>query len=201
MKQIMEENINLTDLIFNSLNELLSKLFSSIDNSIYSLLDEITFITPEFLKNNSFTKSSIQGVIDLYYIDEQDIPEFEKMLKQSEGSNTYRYRLKTVAGLEWQEAVKTIEEGVVYSLHSFFRKLAQGIGPSCGLMLAGALGFVEANKGNQTFEVAQNMRWLAAGAYTVSGLIMFIGLALVYNLDKKTLAQIDADLKARKAAK
>ena len=72
---------------------------------------------------------------------------------------------------------------------------------SCGLLLAGALGFVEANKGNQTFEVAQNMRWLAAGAYTVSGLIMFIGLALVYNLDKKTLAQIDADLKARKAAK
>jgi len=60
---------------------------------------------------------------------------------------------------------------------------------------------VEANQGNQTFEVAQNMRWLAAGAYTVSGLIMFIGLALVYNLDKKTLAQINADLKARKAAK
>ena len=45
------------------------------------------------------------------------------------------------------------------------------------------------------------MRWLAAGSYCVSGLIMFIGLALVYNLDKKTLAKIDADLKARKAAK
>ena len=100
---------------------------------------------------------------------------------------------------EWKLGVR--EEGTTYALHSFFRKLAQGIGPSCGLLLAGALGFVEANKGNQTFEVAQNMRWLAAGAYCVSGLIMFIGLALVYNLDKKTLAKIDADLKARKAAK
>ena len=100
---------------------------------------------------------------------------------------------------EWKFGVR--EEGTTYALHSFFRKLAQGIGPSCGLLLAGALGFVEANKGNQTFEVAQNMRWLAAGAYCVSGLIMFIGLALVYNLDKKTLAKIDADLKARKAAK
>ena len=100
---------------------------------------------------------------------------------------------------EWKTGVR--EEGTTYALHSFFRKLAQGIGPSCGLLLAGALGFVEANQGNQTFEVAQNMRWLAAGAYCVSGLIMFIGLALVYNLDKKTLAQIDADLKARKAAK
>lgn len=52
----MEETINLTDIIFNSLNELFSKLFSSIDNSIYSLLDDITFITPDLLINNSFNK-------------------------------------------------------------------------------------------------------------------------------------------------
>ena len=99
---------------------------------------------------------------------------------------------------EWKFGVR--EEGTTYALHSFFRKLAQGVGPSAGLLLAGALGFVEANQGNQTFEVASRMRWLAAGAYCVSGVIMFVGLALIYNLDKKTLAQIDADLKARKAA-
>ena len=52
----MEETINLTIIIFNSLNELFSKLFSSIDNSIYSLLDDITFITPDLLINNSFNK-------------------------------------------------------------------------------------------------------------------------------------------------
>lgn len=52
----MEETINLTDIIFYSLNELFSKLFSSIDNSIYSLLDDITFITPDLLINNSFNK-------------------------------------------------------------------------------------------------------------------------------------------------
>ena len=100
---------------------------------------------------------------------------------------------------EWKFGVR--EEGTTYALHSFFRKLAQGVGPSCGLLLAAALGFVEANKGNQTMEVATNMRWLAAGSYVVSGLIMFIGLALVYNLDKKTLAKINEDLKARHAAK
>ena len=63
----MEEKINLTDIIFNSLNELFSKLFSSIDNSIYSLLDNITFITPEILNNNSINKmlgtSSSNGVL------------------------------------------------------------------------------------------------------------------------------------------
>jgi len=97
---------------------------------------------------------------------------------------------------EWKFGVR--EEGTTYALHSFFRKLAQGIGPSCGLMLAGALGFIEANGGNQTMEVATNMRWLAAGAYVVSGLVQFIGLALVYNLDKKTLAHISEDLAARR---
>jgi len=50
-------------------------------------------------------------------------------------------------------------------------------------------------------EVATNMRWLAAGAYVVSGAIQFIALALVYNLDKKTLAKMQEDLAARKAAK
>ena len=100
---------------------------------------------------------------------------------------------------EWKFGVR--EEGTTYALHSFFRKLAQGVGPSCGLLLAAALGFVEANKGNQTLEVATNMRWLAAGSYAVSGLIMFIALALVYNLDKKKLAQIQSELAARKEAK
>ena len=63
----MEETINLTDIIFNSLNELFSKLFSSIDNSIYSLLDDITFISPELLNNNSINKilgtSSNNGIL------------------------------------------------------------------------------------------------------------------------------------------
>ena len=33
---------------------------------------------------------------------------------------------------------------MVYSLHSFFRKLAQGVGPSIVLLLMGALGYVSA---------------------------------------------------------
>ena len=63
----MEEKINLTDIFFNTLNELFPKLFSSIDNSIYSLLDIITFITPDLLNNNSINKilgtSSSNGIL------------------------------------------------------------------------------------------------------------------------------------------
>ena len=50
------ENINLTDIIFEALNQLLSKLFSSIDNNIYTLLDDITFISTDILKENSISQ-------------------------------------------------------------------------------------------------------------------------------------------------
>lgn len=62
-----EENINLTELILNSINELFSKMFSSIDNTIYSVLDEVTFINNNILENNSFKKilgeSSQDGIL------------------------------------------------------------------------------------------------------------------------------------------
>ena len=98
---------------------------------------------------------------------------------------------------EWKFGVR--EEGTTYALHSFFRKLAQGVGPSLGLMVAGALGFVEANGGNQTFDVALRMRYQAAAFYVVAGILQFVGLVIIYNLDKKTMAQMQEELAARKA--
>lgn len=52
----METTINLTDLIFNSINELFTKLFSSVDNTIYSLLDNIIFIDINILSESLFQK-------------------------------------------------------------------------------------------------------------------------------------------------
>lgn len=98
---------------------------------------------------------------------------------------------------EWKFGVR--EEGTVYSLHSFFRKLAQGMGPSMVLVIMSFLGYVEANKGNQTMAVALNMRYLVAGLYLLSAVLQFVGLALIYNLDKKTQAQMKEELEARRA--
>ena len=98
---------------------------------------------------------------------------------------------------EWKTGVR--EEGTTYALHSFFRKLAQGVGPSVGMMVAAALGYVESAGAQQTFEVAVRMRYTAAGFYLLSGVLQFIGLVLIYNLDKKTLAKVQEDLAARKA--
>lgn len=93
---------------------------------------------------------------------------------------------------EWKFGTR--EEGTVYSLHSFFRKLAQGIGPSLILVVMVALGYVGANEGNQVWEVAVNMRYLVAATFMFSAILQFIGLGVVYNLDKKTLAQMNEAL-------
>lgn len=96
---------------------------------------------------------------------------------------------------EWKNGTR--EEGTVYALHSFFRKLAQGVGPSLALVIMVALGYVGTNGANQTAEVALNMRYLVAALYTVSAAMQFIGLGLIYNLDKKTLATMEAELAQR----
>ena len=93
---------------------------------------------------------------------------------------------------EWKFGTR--EEGTVYSLHSFFRKLAQGLGPSLVLIIMVALGYVGENEGNQVWEVAVNMRYLVAATFLFSAILQFIGLGLVYNLDKKTLAKMNEEL-------
>lgn len=93
------------------------------------------------------------------------------------------------------------DEGTNYALYSFFRKLAQGIGPSLGLVIAVALGYSAALGPNQPAEVALTMRYFVAGAYLVGQLVQWLAVAFIYNLDKKTLAKIYTELAERKAAK
>lgn len=96
---------------------------------------------------------------------------------------------------EWKNGTR--EEGTVYSLHSFFRKLAQGLGPALALVVMAALGYSEINGGNQLFSVALNMRYLVAGLYLLSAVMQFVGLGLIYNLDKKTLEKMNTELAER----
>ncbi len=125
---------------------------------------------------------------------------------------------------EWKTGTR--EEGVVYSLHSFFRKLAQGIGPAIALVIMQGFGYV--NNANITgydaagnaiytdalnelgkytainvewlsWDVALNTRLLVAILYLVSGVMLFIGLGIVYNLDKKTLEKMNSELAERRA--
>ena len=98
---------------------------------------------------------------------------------------------------EWKFGTR--DEGTVYSLHSFFRKAAQGIGPSlCGVLMVW-LGYDETLGAAQAASTALNMRYLVAALYLTAALFMFVGLVLVYNLDQKTLNQMTKELNDRKA--
>lgn len=54
----MEEPVNFTEIIFETINSLFSNLFSSIDNSLYPVLDDITFIDTDIL-----TKSPLEQLL------------------------------------------------------------------------------------------------------------------------------------------
>ena len=100
---------------------------------------------------------------------------------------------------EWKFGTR--EEGTVYSLHSFFRKLAQGIGPSVVLLVMGALGYVsKLGTIGQSAQTSYNMCWLVAGLYMFSAILQFIGIAVIYNLDKKTLTKMQQELDERRAS-
>ena len=100
---------------------------------------------------------------------------------------------------EWKTGKR--EEGVVYALHSFFRKLAQGVGPAAVIAIMGTalIGYDEKlGTIGQSAQTAQNMCWLVAILYTFSAVCQFVGVALIYNIDKKKLAKMKEELAARR---
>ena len=102
---------------------------------------------------------------------------------------------------EWKTGKR--EEGVVYSLHSFFRKLAQGVGPALVIAIMGTslIGYEEKlGTIGQSAETASNMCWLVAILYAFSAVCQFVGVFLVYNINKKTLSVMHEELTARHEA-
>lgn len=63
----MENNSNITDTIINTINTILQNLFSSIDNNLYAILDDITFINSNIINDSYFEKilgtSSSNGIL------------------------------------------------------------------------------------------------------------------------------------------
>lgn len=63
----MENNSNITTTIINTINTILQNLFSSIDNHLYEVLDDITFISSDIINDSFFEKilgtSSSNGIL------------------------------------------------------------------------------------------------------------------------------------------
>ncbi len=108
---------------------------------------------------------------------------------------SYSFMADAIDYSEWKFGTR--DEGTLYAIHSFFRKLSQGVFPSVGLMIAAGMGYVAILGPDQSMEVATKMRYLVAAIYLVAAVCQTLGLLLTMN--KKNLAQMHTDLDARKA--
>ena len=88
------------------------------------------------------------------------------------------------------------EEGVVYATYSLGRKLSQGIGASLVSTFLIFTGFnVNLAEGQiQDASVAPKVRLILGLVYVVCFLLQFVLLQFVYNLDKKTVAEMEVTL-------
>ena len=63
----MENSNNITQTIIDTINSIFEMLFSSIDNNLYSILDDITFVDSAILQDNNFENlfgtSSANGIL------------------------------------------------------------------------------------------------------------------------------------------
>ena len=77
------------------------------------------------------------------------------------------------------------EEGSLYALYSFFRKLAQGIGQAVVSFGLVAIGFVEGENAVQAANFGDKVKNLYFIVLAAGSLIAFLSMAFIYNIGKK----------------
>ncbi len=80
---------------------------------------------------------------------------------------------------------KKSEEGSLYALYSFFRKLSQGIGQAVVSFGLAAIGFVEGENAIQPESFGKDVKGLYFILLFVGSLVTFLSLKFIYNIGKK----------------
>ncbi len=77
------------------------------------------------------------------------------------------------------------EEGSLYALYSFFRKLSQGIGQAVVALGLSAIGFIEGDGVTQLEGFGERVKTLYIALLFAGSLIAFVALKFIYNIGKK----------------
>ena len=77
------------------------------------------------------------------------------------------------------------EEGTLYALYSFFRKLSQGIGQAVSSLGLAAIGFVEGENAIQPDSFGGDVKKLYFILLFVGSLVAFLSMTFVYNITKE----------------
>lgn len=100
--------------------------------------------------------------------------------------------------IDYQEyRTEVREDGTVYSIYSFARKIGQALAGAVGGVALQAAGYV-AKAPQQTAEVASNIRNLSTLIPAVAYFIVFLILAFGYPMTKEALTEIQAELERRR---
>ncbi len=77
------------------------------------------------------------------------------------------------------------EEGSLYALYSFFRKLAQGIGQAVVALGLSSIGFIEGENAVQPADFGVKVKALYFILLAAGSLIAFLSMKFIYNIGKK----------------
>ncbi len=88
------------------------------------------------------------------------------------------------------------EEGSLYALYSFFRKLAQGVGQAVVALGLSAIGFVEGDNAVQPADFGENVKSLYFVVLAVGSLIAFLSMKFIYNIGKKEEMEFAQEIEA-----
>ncbi len=94
---------------------------------------------------------------------------------------------------------KKSEEGSLYALYSFFRKLSQGIGQAVVSLGLAAIGFVEGNGAVQPAGFGTKVEKLYLVLLCIGSVIAFLALKFIYNIGKKEEDEFKAEAVAAAA--
>lgn len=84
------------------------------------------------------------------------------------------------------------EEGSLYALYSFFRKLAQGIGSALVALALSSVGYIETSA-TQTPEVAANIKNVYIVLLIIGLAIMTLAMKFIYNIDYKAEQKFNSE--------
>ena len=77
------------------------------------------------------------------------------------------------------------EEGSLYAIYSFFRKLAQGIGQAVVALGLASIGFKEGENAVQDAGIGTDIKTLYFVVLAVGSLVAFLSMKFIYNIGKK----------------
>lgn len=136
----LEEEINIAEVIINAINTIFQTIFSSVDNSLYSILDNITFIDTDILESpyfqNIFGTSTTNGILLianslilgflLYYCIKLLLSNF--LITQVEGPTSFIFKL-IIFGICMNSSIFICEQIIFFTscISSTIRELGQNI--------------------------------------------------------------------------